>query len=285
MSDKSQKIPVTVVIPVKNEKKNLPQCLRLLSDFSEVIIVDSNSTDSTPEIVKELGYELINFVWDGHFPKKRNWVLRNMALKNEWVLFLDADEFVTKEFKSELRCLLNSSEYNGFWISYQNHFLGKNMRHGIKMKKLALFKKDKGEYELIDEDVWSHLDMEIHEHPIIKGKIGIVKSPIIHIDFKGLSHYIAKHNEYSTWEAHRYLNLLSNKDKKLTFRQKIKYKLLDTWAFGFLYFILNYIFYAGFLDGRIGYVFSIYKMQYFFNIKTKIFELKSAKDLRMEQLL
>ena len=270
----NSKIPVTVVIPVKNEEKNLPHCLDLLDNFSEVIVIDSNSTDRTPDIVKEYGYQLVNFKWNGQFPKKRNWVLRNIPLKNEWVLFLDADEFITKAFEKELISNIKSTEYAGYWLSYQNHFLGKNLKYGIKMKKLALFKKSKGEYEFIDEKAWSNLDMEIHEHPIIQGKTGIIKSPITHLDFKGVFHYIARHNEYSTWEANRYLKLIDKKNSKLTFRQKIKYKLLNTWFFGFIYFLLNYIFYLGFLDGKIGYIFSVYKMQYFFNVKAKIFELK-----------
>jgi glycosyltransferase involved in cell wall biosynthesis len=272
---KDSKIPVTVVIPVQNEEKNLPKCLVLLSDFSEVIVVDSNSTDRTPDIVKEYGYQLIDFEWNGHFPKKRNWVLRNIELKNEWVLFLDADEFITDKFKNELIQAIKNEEYDAFWLSYQNCFLGKNIKHGIKMKKLALFKKSKGEYEFIDENYWTNLPVEIHEHPIIKGKIGKIKSTITHLDFRGLYHYIAKHNEYSTWEANRYLKLINEKNGKLTFRQKIKYKFLNTWTFSFLYFLLNYIFYLGFLDGKAGFVFSVYKMQYFFNVKAKIFELKN----------
>jgi hypothetical protein len=203
--------------------------------------------------------------------------LQNIPIKNEWVLFLDADEFVTDAFKTELRKQIQTQAYSGFWIFYSNHFLGKTLKYGVKMKKLPLFKKSKGAYEFIDEDAWSHLDMEIHEHPIIDGKIGLIHSPIIHSSFKGLSHYIAKHNEYSTWEANRYLKLLNTKDKKLTFKQKIKYKFIDTWIFCFFYFLLNYIFCLGFLDGRVGYIFSIYKMQYFFSIKTKIFELKTLK--------
>jgi glycosyltransferase involved in cell wall biosynthesis len=273
-------IPVTVIIPVKNEEKNLPKCLDLLGDFSEIIVVDSNSIDSTPEIVRKYGYKLINFIWDGYFPKKRNWVLRNVTLKNDWVLFLDADELMTDSFKSEITSLLNTTQYDGFWISYQIYFLGKNLRYGLKMKKLALFKKSKGEYEFIDEKAWSHLDMEIHEHPVIQGKTGIISAPLIHLDFKGLFHYIAKHNEYSTWEANRYLKLLETKYIKLTFRQKIKYRFLNTWCFGFLYFIFNYIFCLGFLDGRRGYIFSIYKMQYFFDIKAKLFELKNQKNIQ-----
>lgn len=217
-----EKIPVSVVIPVKNEEKNLTQCLSLLKDFSEVIVVDSHSTDKTSQIVREYGYRLVDFSWNGQFPKKRNWVLRNIPLKNSWVLFLDADESVTDEFVACLRKEIDHTDCSGFWIYYNDHFMGGQLEHGLKMRKLALFRKDKGEYEYIDEHAWSHLDMEIHEHPIIEGKIGVLSVPLIHNDYKGLEHYIAKHNAYSTWEAHRFFELKKSK-VRLTFRQKVKY--------------------------------------------------------------
>ena len=269
-----KQIPVSVIIPVKNEEKNLSKCLELLSDFSEVIVVDSDSTDRTLEIAKQFDCRVVNFEWDGHFPKKRNWALHNIALKNEWVLFLDADEFISETFKDELRIRILSPEFNGYWITYTNHFFGKTLKYGIKFKKLALFKKGSGEYEFIDEDSWSQLDMEVHEHVIIKGKAGYFKTPITHLDYKDLYHYISRHNEYSTWEAHRYLKLLNTPDKKLTFKQKVKYRFIDTWCFGFLYFLLNYFIFLSFLDGRSGYIFSVYKMLYFFDIKVKITELR-----------
>ena len=75
-------IPISVVIPVKNEEKNLPRSLDLLTEFSEIIVVDSGSTDSTKEIAEKWGARFINFEWNGKFPKKRNWVLRNERLKN-----------------------------------------------------------------------------------------------------------------------------------------------------------------------------------------------------------
>jgi glycosyltransferase involved in cell wall biosynthesis len=273
----NNKIPVSVIIPVKNEEKNLPRCLSLLSDFSEVIVVDSNSTDNTIKIVKSFGFKFVNFCWNGKFPKKRNWTLKNIDIKNEWVLFLDADEYVTSDFKTELVKQIILNKYNGFWIKYNNHFLGKRLKYGIKMRKLSLFKKDKGEYEFIDENFWSNLDMEIHEHPIIQGKIGIINTPLVHEDFKGLPHYLKKHNEYSTWEANRYLKLSKLHYKTFSFRQKLKYKFINSWYFSSIYFFLNYIIYLGFLDGRIGYIFSQYKKQYFFNIKTKIFELENKR--------
>ena len=68
-------LPITVVIPVKNEEKNIADCLETLRSFEDVIVVDSGSTDKTVKIVKENEIKLIEFNWDGKFPKKRNWVL------------------------------------------------------------------------------------------------------------------------------------------------------------------------------------------------------------------
>lgn len=272
-------IPVSVVIPVKNEEKNLPHCLSLLEDFDEVIVVDSNSTDRTPEITKQYGRRLVNFCWNGRFPKKRNWVLRNIELNNKWVFFLDADEFVTDEFKEELANKIVETDCVGYWVHYTNDFLGKPLKHGAVMPKLPLFKVGAGEYEFIDEDYWSHLDMEVHEHPILAGKIGDIKSPVVHCEFRGLTHYIQKHNEYSSWEANRYLQM-KNDTGKLTYRQKVKYALIDTWLLGPLYFLYSYFYKLGLLDGKTGFIYAAYKMQYFFNVKAKIEELHEKYGLK-----
>jgi len=98
------KIPITVVVPVKNEEANLPRCLGQLKRFSEVIVVDSSSTDRTPQIAQEYGARYLNFVWSGRYPKKRNWLLMNHRLENEWVIFLDADEIVDEAFCESLAC-------------------------------------------------------------------------------------------------------------------------------------------------------------------------------------
>jgi len=268
------KIAVTVVVPVKNEEKNLPDCLKHLNEFSQVLVVDSGSSDNTQQIVKDFGAEYYNFIWNGKFPKKRNWVLRNLSIKNEWVLFLDADEIVTPVFKEELSEKINESSINGFWIRYRNYFMGSELKHGDTMSKLPLFRKDAGEYEKIEEDSWSHLDMEIHEHPVIKGKIGRIKASIIHNDYKGLEHYIAKHNAYSTWEAKRYLQLRKQDFPNLTIRQNLKYKFIRSGWLSLLYFTGAYFFKLGFLDGKAGYNLAKYKTYYFFQIKTKINEFE-----------
>lgn len=271
------KLPVSVIVSVKNEEINLPKCLECLNPFPEVIVVDSNSSDKTPVITEGFGYKLVNFNWNGKFPKKRNWALDNISISNDWVLFLDADEFLTTEFIEEITRKIKKTNHVGFWLNYNNFFMGKEQKYGLKMRKLALFKKDFGRFEHIAEDNWSHLDMEIHEHPIIKGSVGQIKSCILHKDYKGLEHYIARHNAYSSWEAKRFMNLKKDKFTKLTLRQNLKYSLIQTGLLPYLYFIGTYIFKVGVLDGLSGFYFARFKSNYFFQIQTKIHELKLKK--------
>lgn len=275
------KLPITVIVPVRNEEKNLPNMLPLLSDFDEVIVVDSHSTDSTPEIVKQFGYQLVEFDWNGHFPKKRNWTLRNVPIRNEWVFFVDADEYMTPDFIAGLRkAFADTKDYVGYWISYNNYFMGHELKHGSAICKLALFKKSAGEYERIDAEDddknWGYSGLELHEQPILFGKVGKINGLIDHRENRGLEAYIRKHNEFSTWEAYHFLKR-SKDDKLASFKQKVKYALLDSWILCHLYFIYLYIFRLGFLDGRQGYVYASLKKQYFFTIKAKIEEIRSKQ--------
>lgn len=272
-------IPVTVVVPVKNEEKNLAACLTALQGrFQQVIVVDSGSTDATCQIAGEHGALLMNFKWDGQFPKKRNWVLRNYSFQTNWVLFLDADERVTPSFVDELSRAIESTTAVGYWVTYENWFMGKRLRHGDRMRKLSLFRVDAGEYEQFDEDRWSGFDMEIHEHPILDGTIGVVAATIEHSDYRGLHHYIAKHNEYSTWEANRFTSLQRSGDgsSQLTRRQRFKYRYLASAWLGPLYFVVSYFVKLGFLDGSAGWVFARMKWRYFSDIRLKILERRAA---------
>jgi glycosyltransferase involved in cell wall biosynthesis len=267
------KLAITVVVSVKNEELNLPKCLDKLGDFSQVVVVDSMSTDTTPQIVESFAYKLINFNWDGKFPKKRNWTLINSQLDNDWILFLDADEILTEKFIYEISEVIQTTKHSGFVLNYNNYFMGRQVRYGDKMRKLAFFRKSAGEYERIEEDSWSRLDMEIHEHPVLDGSVGEINSPIIHDDYRGLDHYIAKHNSYSTWEANRYMTFRKDEQKSLTKRQKIKYALISTGFLPVIYFTYSYFIKFGFLDGMSGFYLAKYKSNYFFQIHTKIKEI------------
>jgi glycosyltransferase involved in cell wall biosynthesis len=266
-------IPVTVVVPVRNEERNLPLCLAKLGAFTEVLVVDSDSTDSTQQIAKDASAKVVNFSWQGGFPKKRNWVLLNYKFSTPWVLFVDADERLTDEFLKELASKIVDDRYVGFWLNYRNHFLGRALKHGVPQRKLALFKVGSGLYERIDDLRWSDLDMEVHEHPILVGPIGEIGAPIDHLDFRGLHHFIARHNSYSTWEAYRYLQLDKKDARQFSFRQNAKYRHIARWWFPIAYFIFTYIVRRGFLDGRAGFVYASFKAYYFFQIREKIAEL------------
>jgi len=271
-------IPVSVVIPVKNEEPNLKRCLTPLSEFSEVIVVDSSSTDRTPEIAREMGARYVNFDWDGKYPKKRNWILENHPLLNEWVLFLDADEVISEQFVDELKVGIDNGRYVGFWLNYTNYFLGKKLRFGIPQRKLACFKKSAGRYERIDEAEWSELDMEVHEHPVLEGEVGEVCTPIDHRDFRGLDRFLARHIDYAKWEALRYLKLKEDRasiGEALTRRQRIKYKNIEKSWFATVYFLYTYIVKLGFLDGRPGFEYAYYKRWYFHTVRAIVFERRS----------
>ena len=268
-------LPISVVIPVRNEAANLGRCLEALGhDFAEVLVVDSHSSDATCDIAISHGARVVQFEWNGQFPKKRNWVLRHVALAGAWVLFLDADESVTDEFKEEIARVLPGSTVTGFWLAYRNSFMGKWLRFGDRFSKLALIRKGAGEYERIDDQGWSDLDMEVHEHPVLNGPVGRIRSPILHRDFKGMDAYRRRHASYATWEAQRFLALRRVGWERLTARQRLKYRLLDSRLLGPLYFVATYALKLGFLDGRAGLLFAWHKMRYFLMVKERIAELR-----------
>lgn len=273
---KTGKIPVTVALPVRNEAKNLRACLDRLKRFEEVFVIDSASTDETLTIARSCEVEVIDFRWNGQFPKKRNWFLEQGYGAHDWVLFLDADELVTEAFCEELSERLPSTSHVGFRATFHNWFMGGRLKHGDVFRKLILFRRGSGRYERIDEDRWSGLDMEIHEHPVLAGTVGELNSPIIHEDRRGLDSYLAKHNEYSSWEARRTVALRSQPGafESLTDRQRTKYRYIDRWWFATAYFLASYLLKKGFLDGWRGYVFARLKGQYFGHIRLKIQEME-----------
>lgn len=270
-------IPVTVAVPVRNEEVGLAACLERLGRFAEVVVLDSNSTDRTIEIAAGFGAKIINFAWNGRYPKKRNWMLINHPPSQPWVLFLDADEIVNDAFCDALAAELPGSSHSGYWLRYDNRFLGRPLRFGIPQRKLALFRVGLGIYERIEQQPgWSCLDMEIHEHPIVRGSVGEIRAALEHRDDRGLACFLGRHIEYAKWEANRLLALEAEVTawSCLTRRQRFKYKNLRKWWFPLLYFGAAYIAKCGFLDGRAGLEYSLHKAWYFRTIRHLVREIE-----------
>lgn len=274
-------LPISICIPVKNEAVNLPACLAALTEFDEVVVVDSGSTDSTQLIAKDAGAIVLQFSWDGQFPKKRNWALRNHSFKHPWILFLDADERMNPAFVAELRATIEKTSHVGFWISFTNWFMGAPLHHGDVFHKLALFRIEAGEYERFPEDAWSHLDMEVHEHPVLNGTTGELRTRLDHQDYRGLKNYLGRHNEYSSWEANRFLWLQTASEQSwhaLNKRQRFKYRYLDCWWFAWFYWGVSVWLKKGFFDGRNGLRFGLLKRRYFEEIRLKIQEARRTRN-------
>lgn len=273
-------LDLTIAIPVRNEARNLPGCLAAIGpDLARhIVVIDSGSTDDTPAIAAAAGAEVVDFRWNGRFPKKRNWFLREHAPATRWVLFLDADEYLTADFKAELRQALRHDDGKvGYWLSYTVYFLGRQLRGGYPLRKLALFRVGAGEYERIDEEQWSRLDMEVHEHPVLAGEVGVLRSKIDHQDFRGVSHYMSKHTEYADWEAARFLQSAGTAAAQdWTWKQRLKYRLLRSVLIGPAYFCGSFFLLGGFRDGARGLAFAVLKMAYFTQIYCKIREQQPA---------
>ncbi|MGF1451696.1 MAG: glycosyltransferase family 2 protein [Opitutales bacterium] len=253
------------MIPARNEARNLPGCLAAIgTGFAEdIVVVDSSSEDTTEAIAREAGVRYVNFHWNGRFPKKRNWFLREHRPNSKWVLFLDADEYLTDAFKNEVRRALCSTDNVGFWLNYTKYFLGKSLKGGYPLRKLALFRVGAGEYEQIPESEWSTMDMEVHEHPELDGPIGEIKARIDHRDFRSVASWLVKHVEYAKWEAKRFEMLTQRNREHWTPVQKIKYALMGTPLIGPVFFFGSYLLMGGFRDGARGFAFCLLKAAYF----------------------
>jgi glycosyltransferase involved in cell wall biosynthesis len=286
-------LPVSVIVPVRNEARNLPRCLESLSGVGEIYVVDSQSSDGTVEIARSFGARVVQFHYAGGWPKKRQWAMDTLPLAHDWVLLVDADEALTPELADEMRQAIQDPRFNGYYVALQMFFLGRALRYGgARFYKLSLFRRGKGRFEcrLKDQDV-SMADMEVHEHVIVEGKSARLKNPVLHHNIESLARYIQKHDEYSNWDARVWLegetnststglrelppSLLGNQAQR---RRWLRKRLFTLPGSPFLLFIYRYIFRLGFLDGVPGLIYCGFQGIQFFQIKAKIYELRSRKD-------
>jgi glycosyltransferase involved in cell wall biosynthesis len=278
-------LPVSVIIAVRNEAKNLPRCLQALKDVGEVYVIDSQSTDDTVETARSHGAQIVQFHYQGGWPKKRQWAMNTLPIANDWILLLDADELLTPELAEEIRSAIQNPAIDGYSILLRTWFLGRVLRHGdVGLWKLSLFRRGKGRYEcrLKDQDA-SMADMEVHEHVVVDGATAQLRNPLIHHNVESLSHYIQKHEEYSNWECRV---LLQGDDKELPpsllgaqarRRRWLKRKLFAVPGSPVLLFLYRYVLRFGFLDGVPGLIYSGFQAVQMFHTKAKIYELKSQE--------
>jgi glycosyltransferase involved in cell wall biosynthesis len=277
-------LPLSVIIPVRNEACNLPHCLEALREVREIYVIDSQSADATPEIARAYGAKLVQFHYQGGWPKKRQWALDTLPLAHDWVLLLDADEALTPELGEEIRLVIQDPAIAGAYIALRMDFLGKPLRFsGAGFWKLSLFRRELGHYEcrLAQQDS-SMADMEVHEHVIVDGRTVKLKNPLIHHNAESLSRYIQKHDEYSNWEARVWLEGESSTAElapalfgtQAQRRRWLKKNFLRIPGSPLLFFLYKYVIRLGFLDGVPGLIYCAFQGIQFFHVKAKIYELR-----------
>jgi len=277
------KVPLSVLIPVKNEAGNLPRCLQSVKWAEEVWVVDSRSSDDTPAVARQFGAEVVQFAFNGVWPKKKNWALGNVPFRHEWVFILDADEVLPPEAEEEFREIVSDPHHpaDGYWINRRFMFMGRWLRYAYYPNwNLRLFRHRLGRYEKLTDSPTYSGDNEVHEHIIVQGRTRRLRVEMDHYAFPSVEVFVEKHNRYSNWEARvaldRHLrgSQAAMQDQTVGLRRRLK-RLSRFLPFRpLLRFLYVYAWQRGFLDGREGYYFARLHAVYEFLSIAKIYELK-----------
>lgn len=269
---------ITAIILTKNEEKNLPDCLKSIAGFcSRAVVVDCGSTDRTVEIAREMGADVYFHEFE-YYARQFNWAIDNCAIDTAWTLRLDADERMTQEVIDECLNQIASEGVSGITMEATYYFLGRAIEHGLpKKRKLMLFRTGAGRIEDRRRDAHTEL---------YSGTSVQIKSRFIHMDFKDINSYINRYNWYATREMLDYISytqgastaLSSNAAIEKTRKKKFGlYYKAPMFLRARLWFIYNYIFRLGFLDGREGYIYHYLECQWYRSlVDAKIYEYQKT---------
>jgi glycosyltransferase involved in cell wall biosynthesis len=185
MSDVTSKVPVSVLVPIRNEAENLSRCLSSVSWADEIVVVDSQSTDESAAIAQRHGARVEQFQFNGTWPKKKNWALENVRFKHEWVFILDADETLPPQAEAEFAsAIAEAGNIAGYWINRRFFFLGRWLRHAYYPNwNLRLFRHSLGRYEKLTGAATGSGDNEVHEHVIVNGPTARLRAEMDHYAF------------------------------------------------------------------------------------------------------
>lgn len=271
------------IILTLNEARHLPRCIQSLKAIgASVLVVDSYSTDQTPAIAQELGARVLQHAFVNH-AAQFNWALTQLDGDTEWVLRLDADEYLTPELIDEIRNRLPTmaSYVDGVYCGRRITFQGKAVRFGgvFPIRVLRLFRNGRGRCE----NRW------MDEHILVSGPTEHFKAEIIDDNQNPLGWWIAKHNQYASREAVDLLNLkyefmpidgFSHVDavSQAAVKRWIKEKVYARMPLGlraFAYFFYRYVIRFGFLDGASGTAFHLLQgLWYRYLVDAKMIEVE-----------
>jgi glycosyltransferase involved in cell wall biosynthesis len=279
---KNVRVGVTVVILTYNESIHIKRAIENVIDWcDEVVILDSNSTDITVTIAEQAGAAIYYRAFD-NYAAQRNHAIHQLPLNNEWMLFLDADEYLSEDLKKEIGTVLSSpGSFDGFIMKRRFIFHDRWIRYGgyYPIWLLRLFKRSV-----------ANVDREINEHVTVMGSVGKLQHDFCDHNLKPLADWIEKHNRYSKFEAEQFLLHAQRKrvggkdelakfsggsvERKRWIREHI-WNDLPPLVRPVVYFIWRYFFRLGFLDGKAGMIYHyLHGFWYPFITDVKYLEMK-----------
>ncbi len=271
------------VVLTLNEVRHLPRCLDSLHGVADqVVIADCYSSDQTPTVAKACGARVIQKTWV-NYADQFNWALNQLDKDTDWVLRIDADEYLTPELAAQIKNRLPELEddVEGVNLLRRMAFQGRLIRHGgvFPVKVLRLFRYGKGACE----NRW------MDEHIKVSGRTVTFCGELIDDNLNSLSWWIDKHNGYASREAVDLLNLEfafmphdsvarlrggSQAGQKRWLKERV-YARLPAGFRAVAYFFYRYIVRLGFLDGKTGAHFHILQgFWYRYLVDAKLWEVR-----------
>jgi glycosyltransferase involved in cell wall biosynthesis len=277
------KIPISVLILTKNEERDLPGCLKSVAWSDDIHVYDSYSSDNTSSIAEDFGAQITRYpssvshiIFGGNEAEYRNWSLQTIHFKYEWIIQLDADERVTSRLAEELEKLLATNRpYVAYRIQRRDFFQGTWLKHvQATPYYVRIFRPEKVCYERL-----------INPMTVVDGPVGQLDGYLDHYPFsKGISHWLDRHNSYSTFEAQQIYENQLNKEsfsfvkaffaedfQNRRYHQKELFYRLP--ARPIIKFLILYFLKRGFLDGKPGFTYAVLQSIYEYMIILKVKEL------------
>ena len=278
-------LDITVIILTYNEEVHIRRCIELVRPVvAKVFVVDSFSTDNTVAIAKELGAEVYQNKWKNNHAKQFNWALEHLPIQTEWVLRLDADEYLTDELIAELQVKLPAldKDVTGIVLPLRRVFMNRHIKRGVgKVLLLRIFKYGMGRCESrwMDE----HINLR-------SGRQVVFQHEFADHNLNNLGWWTAKHNGYSIREAIDLLDvelgLLPNVQSQQAVlgeqamvkrKRKLKYARAPLFWRSFAYFLYRYFLRLGFTEGKEGFLWHFLQGWWYRTlVDAKIYEIKKA---------
>ena len=248
---------LSVFIPVLNEEDKIAEALESVAWADEVVVIDTGCTDRTMDIARQYDCRIERLPFEG-FGKLRN---DSLALcRHDWVLSIDADERVTPELQNEIRRVLNDENApDAFFIPRRNFFMGRWIKH-------CGWYPDYCQPKLFRKGALSYRNDAVHEGFDIRGRVGYLKSDVLHYSFRDLSQVIEKMNRYSTLGAQK----MRERGKTSSMTSALLHAIAA--------FLRIYIIKLGFLDGRAGFVIALGNLEGTFYRYAKLAEMQRLEN-------